>query len=56
MSEIKFMAQEEPLSPRDGEIQTGYVIGDVGKGLKAKIFKKFQWREEIKKWICIESL
>lgn len=56
MSEIKFMEQEALLSPRDGEIRTGYVIEDVGKGMKAKIFKKFQWHEEIKEWICVESL
>lgn len=56
MSEIKFMAQEAPLFPYDGEIRIGYVIEDVGNGLKAKIFKKFQWHEDIKEWICIELL
>ena len=56
MSKIKFEAREVSAFPYDGEIRIGYVIEDVGNGMKAKIFKKFQWHEDIKKWICIELL
>lgn len=56
MMEIKFDGPEASSIPQNREIRIGYSIEDIGNGMKARIYKKFQWHEDIEEWICIEQI